>query len=131
MERNNKYLTRTNYFKEPYYFEDWLAGFIEAEGSFVNHKNTVSSFSIGQTYDLLLIQGIRHFFKINHLKINTSTTKINIINFYEVSITNLLGLNMVVDHCKGRLQGYKYLQIVEFIYTSKSLKSRINEFVIL
>ena len=67
------------------------------------------------------------------------------INFYELSIANIPGVNMVIDHCKDRLQGYKYHQMVEFIYTSKSLMafscffrrkklekaSRINEFVFL
>jgi len=43
------------------------------------------------------------------------------INFYELSIANILGVNMVIDHCKDRLQGYKYHQMIEFIYTSKSL----------
>lgn len=131
-ERNSKYETRKDFFsitKVEYYFNDWLRGFIEAEGSFSIRKNGTSSFSIGQNFDLILIEGIRDFFKINHLKINTSINKISKTKFYRIDIQNLIGVNRVIDHCKDRIQGYKYLQICDFISKSKALKPRIKEFV--
>lgn len=129
--RNSKYNHRdkiTPVFKKaPYYFSDWLGGFIESEGSFVNRSSGTSSFSIAQNHDYYLIEAIRDFYGVSYLTISTKFGKKSGYPLHEVSIASLAGLTRVVFHCICLLQGYKYHQLVEFIYKSKSLKSSVTK----
>jgi hypothetical protein len=59
----------------PFYFSDWLGGFIEAEGSFSQRitGNYSSEASIGKNYDYYLIEAIRNFYELEHLNIVAAT----------------------------------------------------------
>lgn len=105
----------------PSYFSDWLAGFIEAEGCFSNGSSGTSTFSIAQNHDHYLIEAIRDFYDLSHLTIHKSIGKVSGYTLYTLQIRSLIGVSRVVNHCMPLLQGYKYLQLVEFINKSKSL----------
>ena len=111
------------------YFSDWLGGFIESEGSFVNRSSGTSSFSIAQNHDYYLIEAIRDFYGVSHLIISNKFGKVSGYPLYEISIASLAGVTRVITHCIPLLQGYKYHQLIEFINKSKSLKSGIKEFL--
>ena len=132
LERNLKFANRdkvkSNFSTLPSYFANWLAGFIEAEGSFSNRTSGASSFSIAQNHDLYLIQAIRNFYGQNHLSISVKTGKVSDITLYEVSIANRDGVNRVISHCAPLLQGYKYNQLAEFVLYSKAFQDRVKEF---
>lgn len=119
-ERNNKYNDRTSISplfttaSLPIYFATWLAGFIEAEGSFSYRQSGQMSFSIAQNHDLYLLEGIRDFYEVNHLIIQTKRGKVSGIQLYELSIASRAGVSKVVDHCLPLLQGYKYVQLEKF-----------------
>lgn len=130
--RNSKYIGRDKilplFLNLPSYFNDWLSGFIESEGSFTNRSSGTSSFSIAQNHDYYLIEAIRDFYGAHHLTISKKIGKISGYPLYEVSIASLAGLTRVIYHCIPLLQGYKYYQLVEFIDKSKTLKSVSKEF---
>jgi hypothetical protein len=132
IERNLKYENReqiTPLFAEtPYYFKEWLGGFIESEGSFSARVKGNYSFSIGQNHDFYLIQAIRSFYEVDHLKISTKKEKISNIPFYEISIGSAIGTGKVIDHCSKLLQGYKYYQLAVFIQNSKVFQDRVKDF---
>ena len=136
--RDSKYIDRDKIsplFKislAPAYFSDWLGGFIESEGSFVNRSSGTSSFSIAQNHDYYLIEAIRNFYGVSHLMISNkcrSAIKVSGYPLYEISIASLSGVSRVINHCIPLLQGYKYIQLIEFINKSKSLKSVSKEFI--
>ena len=110
------------------YFNEWLAGFIESEGSFSHRVKGNYSFSIGQNYDLYLIEAIQSFYGLNHLKISKKKGKISNIPFYEISIGSASGLEKIINHCSKLLQGYKYYQLAAFIQKSKVFQDRVKEF---
>jgi LAGLIDADG endonuclease len=64
--RDKKYLiTNTEVVNIDYlYFNEWLSGFIEAEGCFSIRANSNHSFSIGQNDDKYLIDTIKNHFEI-------------------------------------------------------------------
>ena len=133
-ERNLKYKDRelitplfTNY-TTPLYFKEWLAGFIESEGSFSARVKGNYSFSIGQNHDLYLIEAVQNFYFVNHLKISNKKGKISNIPFYEISIGSASGTEKVINHCSKLLQGYKYFQLAAFIQKSKVFQDKMKEF---
>jgi hypothetical protein len=133
-ERNLKYENRefiTPLFTNsttPNYFKEWLAGFIEAEGSFSARVKGNYSFSIGQNHDLYLIQAIKNFYEVNHLKISNKKGKISNTPFYEINIGSASGTEKVIDHCSQFLQGYKYYQLAAFVKKSKVFQDKMKEF---
>lgn len=122
--RDNKYSTQTslgqlvNISSLPSYFPFWLGGFIEAEGSFSMRVAGNFSFSIAQLHDLYLIEAIRHYFNVEHLKIAVKPSKNGTL--YELSIGSLSGVESVISLCQPILQGYKYVQIAEFTLKVKT-----------
>lgn len=133
--RNSKYSNRDKiiplFTKIPSYFSDWLGGFIEAKGCFSRAKRRSSgnsSFSIAQNYDYYLIEAIRDFYGVSHLKISNKFEKVRGFPLYEVSIASRIGINRVIYHCISLLQGYKYIQLLEVMNKNESFKSVIKEF---
>jgi hypothetical protein len=77
----------------PSYFSIWLSGFIEAEGCFSIRKNNNHSFSIGQNYDIYLLEAIKQYF-------NTSNKVRNAYgNFYSLEIYKKEVLSRIIYHC--------------------------------
>lgn len=114
----------------PDYFKEWLAGFIESEGSFSARVKGNYSFSIGQNHDLYLIEAIRNYYGLDHLIISNKKGKISNFPFYEFSVGSASGTGKVIDHCTNLLQGYKYYQLAVFIQNSKIFQDRLKEFFI-
>ena len=112
----------------PTYFGDWLAGFIESEGSFSNRTNGLSTISIAQNHDRYLIEAIRDYYGVGHLTISAKSGKVSGSPLYEVSLASFVALDRVILHCAPLLQGYKYLQLAEFVIKSKKFKDRAKEF---
>lgn len=102
----------------PPYFACWLAGFIEAEGSFSCRVAGNYSFSVAQLHDAYLIQAIQSFFGQNHLKIMKKTEKGG--ELFEISIGSLKGVESVITLCLPLLQGYKYVQLAVFTLRVKT-----------
>lgn len=129
--RNWKYIDRDKIsplFKKASYFSDWLAGFIEAEGCFSNGSSGTSTFSIAQNHDHYLIEAIRDFYDVSHLTIHKSIGKVSGYTLYTLQIRSLIGVSRVVNHCMPLLQGYKYLQLVEFINKSLPKAGRLRSY---
>ena len=53
----------------PSYLKEWLAGYIEYEGSFMNRVSGNYSLSIGQNHDRYLHEQIQHYYGVQHLKL--------------------------------------------------------------
>lgn len=132
--RSKKYDTRKAilplFNKTPFYFHNWLVGFIESEGSFTNRAIGTSSFSIAQNHDYYLIQAIRDFYDISHLTISHKIGKVSGDPLYEISIASVKGVTKVLDHCIPLLQGYKYYQVVDFMNKSKAFHNRSKEYIL-
>ena len=127
-ERNNKYLQRDNIIPGlPNYFKEWLAGFIESEGCFSHRVQGNYSFSIAQNHDYYLIEAIRNFYGLNHLKIFNKKGKFSQSPFYEFSVGSVAGTEKVIDHCTNLIQGYKYYQLAVFILKSKVFQDQVKE----
>lgn len=131
-ERNSKYMYRETIVglltTIPTYFKDWLAGFIESEGSFSSRIRGNYSFSIGQNHDYYLIEAIRNYYSLNHLSIATKKGRVSGYPFYEFSVGSCKGTAKVIDHCTPLLQGYKYYQLAVFVNNSKAFQDRVKEF---
>jgi len=98
-ERGNKYFTNKTQgnsyslaYNFPSYYNHWLSGFIEAEGSFSIIKKNRPCFSIGQKNEKDLITNIRDFF-------NSPNKIIENKNFYLVNIYKKETLLKIIKHC--------------------------------
>ena len=131
IERKLKYVNRDKisplFAVTPSYFKEWLAGFIEAEGSFSIRVKGNYSFSIGQNHDFYLIEAIRNYYRLHPLKISNKKAKLHNSPFYEFSVGSASGTEKVIDHCTKLLQGYKYYQLAVFILNSQIFKERLKE----
>jgi hypothetical protein len=112
----------------PSYFQEWLAGFIESEGSFSSRVRGNYSFSIAQNHDYYLIEAIRNYYGLHHLTIFKKTGKVSGYPLYEFSVGSAAGTGRVIDHCTNLLQGYKYYQLAIFVMDSKVFKDRSIDF---
>ena len=132
IERKNKYFQQETcippFTTTPTYFKEWLAGFIEAEGSFSSRIQGNYSFSIAQNHDYYLITAIRNFYSVNHLTISNKKNKISLKPIYEISVGSKQETLRVIEHCKPLLQGYKYYQLAELVYRSKVFQDKVKEF---
>lgn len=80
-------------FNIPSYFQEWLSGFIEAEGCFSIRKSNNHSFSIGQNDDLYLIEAIKQYFKVTN-KVRNSYGKFYFLEIYKKQV-----LLKIITHC--------------------------------
>lgn len=110
--RDNKFENRPlrTFSVLPDYWDEWLAGFIEAEGCFSLRKEGNYSFDIGQLNDGFLIEAIRDYFKAHHNKVSFRKDKL-----YVISLGSLASMTNVVQFCYPLLQGYKYYQLQDFL----------------
>lgn len=137
LTKNDKYKNNSKEFSLcmpttiPHYFSEWLAGFIEAEGSFCVKSNKSFAFIIGLNNDYYLLNCIRHYYNIPAIqiqakKIKALTKKNKIISFKNtefsvISIASKQGISNVIQHCKPLLQGHKYQQMIEFCSQNPTL----------
>jgi len=97
--RGNKYLTReqssnrVNLKHLPVYFNEWLSGFIEAEGCFCIRKKGSLSFSIGQKHEKILLDAIKTHFNITNKIYNPSK------DFWVVETYKSSTLHNIIQHC--------------------------------
>uniref|UniRef100_E2JE61 Uncharacterized protein orf237 n=1 Tax=Rhizophagus irregularis (strain DAOM 181602 / DAOM 197198 / MUCL 43194) TaxID=747089 RepID=E2JE61_RHIID len=95
--RNSKYLTPTgsdiSVDIDYSYFNEWLSGFIEAEGCFSIRQNNFHSFSIGQNDDKYLIDAIRNHFNIQSQTRNPYKT------FWLIETYRVSTLHNIIKHC--------------------------------
>jgi hypothetical protein len=92
------------------YFNEWLSGFIEAEGCFsIRQNNNVYSFSIGQNDDKYLIEAIKSYFRIQNQIRNPKKT------FFFIETYRRSTLQNIISHCnKYPLLGQKLVSFNKF-----------------
>ena len=111
--RNNKYDNQPEILKAsfvtPSYFKEWLSGFVEAEGCFSLRKSNAHSFSIGQNYDIYLIEAIKLYFEASNAVRNSYG------NFYALEIYKKEVLKRIITHCSNYpLLGEKRISFLKF-----------------
>jgi hypothetical protein len=111
--RNSKYLATTGRDTsvniDHSYFNEWLSGFIEAEGCFSIRQNNSHSFSIGQKDDKYLIDAIRNHFSIQSQTRNPHKT------FWLIETYRVSTLHNIIKHCtEYPLIGQKLVSFKKF-----------------
>jgi len=99
------------------YFNDWLIGFIEAEGCFtiykpLNQTNNTVSFEIRQTNGLQILNAIKTYLSI---KANTYTDKTNSVHLKTTSVEGIQNVINFLNRANAKLKGYKRLQYILFL----------------
>ena len=115
--RNLKYINQLDIIKAsnqnfiiPYYFSNWLSGFIEAEGCFSIRQKQNHSFSISQKNDYYLLGAIKEFYGINNIIRNPKE------NFFLLETYKRENLNKIINHCISYpLLGEKSKSLSKFI----------------
>jgi len=129
IQRGLKYDTPmeiTPFTVRPLYFDSWLAGFIEANGSFVLRSGQANfSFSIEQANDAYLMQAILDFFGQSHLTVLQRGT----IPTYYIEMYNGKAIEKMVNHLVSHpLLGHKYYQLCNVMENSKMLSHLRHHF---
>lgn len=102
--RNSKYINQLaiinsdmfgiekNYFSLPNYFKGWFSGLVEAKGCFCIRKNKNHSFSIGQNYDIYLMNVIKQYLGATNIVRNPYR------NFYYLEIYKKETIKTIINH---------------------------------
>jgi cytochrome c oxidase subunit 1 len=90
--KSNPFEFENNSYNLPYYFKEWLSGFIEAEGCFSIRINNIHSFSIGQNDDYYLIYAIKKYLNATN-KVRNPYSK-----FYFLEVYKKETLKKVISH---------------------------------
>jgi Cytochrome C and Quinol oxidase polypeptide I/LAGLIDADG endonuclease len=109
--RSSKYLVTKgrDTFVDYSYFNEWLSGFIEAEGCFSIRQKNSHSFSIGQNDDKYLIDAIRNHFSIQSQTRNPCKT------FWLIETYRVSTLHNIIKHCtEYPLLGQKLVSFNKF-----------------
>ena len=108
--RANKYIIKKNTIINKSYFNEWLSGFIEAEGCFsVKKTKNNHSFSIGQKNDKYILESIKE-----HFNISNQIRQIN-NNFWFVEVYKKSVLTNIINHLNNYpLLGEKQLSFKKF-----------------
>nr|AKF33547.1 hypothetical protein [Ulva sp. UNA00071828] len=99
---------------------DWLAGFIEAEGSFYILNNGQHGFVIGQAYDQHIIAGIHNLFSIKSALKKSGT-------YIMLDTKNTETLYQIANAINGRLLGIKSFEFSLWLRTLRK-KNKIKTF---
>lgn len=119
-ERDQKYACREfleardpSWFVQQKYFNEWLSGFIEAEGCFSARKNQKTySFSIGQKNDFDILQAICSHFDTSATVRERKSAR----GFYYLETYSKKTLTSVINHCQTYpLLGEKNIQLLKFL----------------
>lgn len=104
--RGNKYAYRETYVNTKiHYFNEWLSGFIEAEGCFCLRTIGSPSFSIGQKDDRYLLEAIKV-----HFGVHSQIPSKGFLETYRIS-----SLLNVINHCSTYpLLGFKLVSYRQF-----------------
>lgn len=99
------------------YFNNWLVGFIEAEGCFTiykpfNQTNNTVSFEIRQTNGLQILNAIKINLKISS---NLYTDKTNSVHLKTTSLNGIQNVINFLNKTDVKLKGYKRLQYILFL----------------
>ena len=99
------------------YFNNWLVGFIEAEGCFsiykpFNQTNNTVSFEIGQKNGLQILNAIKTYLSITA---NPYTDKTNCVHLKTTSVKGIQNLIKFLSKTDAKLKGYKRLQYLLFL----------------
>ena len=96
---------------------DWLAGFIEAEGSFYILSNGQHGFAIGQAYDQHIIIGIYKLFSVQSALKNSNNN-----NYIMLDTKNTEALFLIANAINGRLLGIKSFEFSLWLRTLRKKK---------
>jgi hypothetical protein len=111
------------------YFQSWLIGFIEAEGSFNVYKpnkenSLVASFDLAQTNESITIEAIR-----KHLSF-TSKVNIDNKNCYKLKVSSVRAIENIIkfmDKAPIKLMGHKKIQYILWLKELRNIPRYSNK----
>jgi hypothetical protein len=109
---------QVDYYLDHPFFDWWLVGFTEAEGSFCIQKPFVHNFNISQVNEEVICLAIKNYFKIT-----TAVSKDN-INCYKLSATSFNNMKTILTFFKGKLLGQKF---VSYEHVKQSWENKHSE----
>lgn len=94
------------------YFNEWLSGFIEAEGCFCIRESNNHSFFIGQKKELQLLEAIKIYFTSQN-KIRKVKSDFYILEFYRKECFNKLFIHFIKYPLLGeKAEQFKFFKLV-------------------